>query len=126
MYMKFRNIYYTNKKLQEAWDWYQTEFEDELEYEDFKKKYPIGSKGEKNFHFVGYYFELLGTLVYEGHIPAQLHLNACGSTGFFKAKKIVEGMRKETDNPHRYENWQYISDIIDEYWVEHQKGKPRY
>ncbi len=97
--------------------WYKTEFEADLEYEEFKEKYPVGSKGYNNFHAVGYYYELLGDLVYDGYIPAQFHINTSGSPGYNKAKKIVDGMRKETDNPYRYENWHYLWNEIGKYWV---------
>ena len=126
MYLKWRSYYYNNKRLLEAWTWYVTKFEENLEYKEFMEKYPIGSKGAVNFHTVGGYFELLGCLVYEGYIPEQIHINSSGQTGYNKAKKIVEGIRKDTNNPYRYENWHYVSNQIDKYWAEHQKGKPRY
>ena len=95
-------------------------------YEEFKEKYPEGSDGYFYFNLCGRYGEYLGALHYDGHVPVELVLDGMGSVGYSDAvHMIVEGIRKETDNPVRYENWQYLGKKCREYW-EKRKPEPRY
>ena len=95
-------------------------------YEEYKEKYPDGSDGNYYFNLCGRYMEYLGALHYDGHIPVGLVLDGMGSVMYSdEVHMIVEGMRKETDNPVRYENWQYLGNKCREYW-EKRKPEPRY
>ena len=95
-------------------------------YEEFKETYPPGSDGYYLFHLGGRYGEFLGALLYEGHVQIELILDGMGGMGYNDTvHMIVEGLRKETDNPVRYENWQYLGTRAREYW-EKRKPEPRY
>ncbi len=97
-----------------------------MTYEEFKEKYPRGSDGHQKFTVYGYQWEMLGALAYEGHLSIQFIINSSGTSWYNKAAKVIDGIRKETNNPYRYENWSWLVKSIQEYWKGHTAGKARY
>ena len=116
----------SDKQMPKIFDFWVTEIPKIESYKDFKEKYPEGSEGYSLFHSFGRYWEVLGALAYDGHISPELVLDALGGPAYnAKVNMIVEGIREETNNPVRYEHWQYLAEKSYAYW-EKRKKSPRY
>ena len=78
----------------------------EINYEDFKKKNPIGSEGYKNFMTLCNYWELVGTLVNKELLSEDLLFDLLGDMSWSKTKPIVYGLRKDLNMPRFMENYE--------------------
>ena len=123
-YLEFFELIRMDPEMRKATKWFNTEFE-EVSYEEFNKKYPVGSDGHWYFMVYYRYMETMGQLVYDEAIPINYVIDAFGSTMFPKAKPYFEGRRKDNDNPLLGENWQYMAQKAGDYFESREK-KPRY
>ncbi len=94
-----------DKDYQKATNWFAFEV-NETNYEDYTKKYPMGSEGYKNFMKFGNYGELVGTLVNRELISEDLIFEMWGDMMWEKAKPIVYGLRKDLAMPRFLENYE--------------------
>jgi len=94
-----------DKDYQNATRWLAFEM-NETNYDDYRKKYPRGSEGAKNFMKIGNYAEVLGTLVNRELLSEDLVFEMWGDLLWDKAKPIVYGLRKDLAMPRFLENYE--------------------
>jgi len=110
LFLKLLAIMTSDEDLKKAMIWFQEEFE-EMSYEAFKKKYPHGSEGNRNFNrYIGNW-EVIGTLVANGLLSEDLVFDMF-MVPWKKAKPIVHGMRKDIKEPRLYENFEALSEKL--------------
>ncbi|MFW9895993.1 MAG: hypothetical protein ACFFD7_09350 [Candidatus Thorarchaeota archaeon] len=95
----------SDQKFQEASNWFVYQM-NETNYDDFKKKYPIGSEGYRHFMKISSYTELLGVLVNHEVLSEDLLFEMYGDLMWDKAEPIVRGLRKELGMPRFLENYE--------------------
>ena len=98
-------VWGANKENLKAYLWGYQEFE-EMNYDDFKTKYPMGSEGYKNIVTVARNGELVGVLVNKELLSEDLVFDLWGSMLWEKVEPIVQGMRKDAKMPRLYENYE--------------------
>ena len=94
-----------DERYRKATQWFFGEF-DVKTYDEFKAKYPKGSKVYKNFQSFASYGELIGTLVNKEIISEDLVFDLWGPLFWNKVEPIAHGMRKEVGMPRLYENYE--------------------
>jgi hypothetical protein len=107
----------SDEDFKKAMWWFWGEF-DEKSYEAFKKKYPMGSEGYRNFSVVAGYWEVLGTLVNNGLLSEDLVFDMFGIP-WEKAEPIVHGIRKDIKWPRLYENFEVLAKKLAEWEKKH-------
>ncbi|MFW9785185.1 MAG: hypothetical protein ACFFFB_23090 [Candidatus Heimdallarchaeota archaeon] len=105
LWIQLFGIGVADEKFQKASDWFTFEM-NETNYEDFKKKYPLGSEGYMNFMKITSYAELAGALVNLDILSEDLVFETYGNMMWDKAKPIVHGMRKDLNMPRFLENYE--------------------
>ena len=91
-------------------------------YEEFKEKYPKGSKELKYFRDYTSYQELIGVLVLKGLLSEDLIFDLWGSLVWKKLEPIVYGMRKEIEMPRYLENFEVLAKRYPE-WAKNNPPK---
>jgi len=104
MFLKIWDMF-RDEDLKKAMWWLQEE-PAVKSYEEFKKKYPMGSEGYRNFMTVGMVFEMVGVLVYYGVLNEDLVFDFF-SFMWNKAEPIVKGMQKEMGRT-LFENYEWL------------------
>ena len=94
-------------EYQKAIMWFFAEM-NEKNYDDYKKKYPMGSEGFQNFMKISSYMELVGTLVNREVLSEDLVFEMWGDGDWEKAKPIIYGMRKDLAMPRFLENYEIL------------------
>ncbi|MHA1512065.1 MAG: DUF4760 domain-containing protein [Promethearchaeota archaeon] len=89
----------------DALRWFNTEF-DEKNYDNFKKKYPMGSEGYKNFMTVAGNGEIIGIFVNKEILSEDLVFEYFGPMLWKKIEPIAQGMRKDMEMPRFLENYE--------------------
>ena len=117
LFLRYFAIMRSDEDFKKAMRWFYEEF-NVKSYRAFKKKYPMGSAGYRNFMtFVGYW-EVLGTLVNNGLLSEDLVFDM-----FFvpwkKAEPIVHGIRKDMKEPRFYENFEVLAKKLTEWEKKH-------
>lgn len=107
----------SDEEYKKAVWWFYEEF-DEKSYAEFKKKYPMGSEGSRNFRLVAGYWEMLGTLVNNGLLSEDLVFDMFGMD-WKKAEPIVHGIRNEAKMPRLYENFEVLAKKHSEWEKKH-------
>jgi len=102
-------------------DWVIYEL-DVKSYEEFKEKYPKGSKELKYFRDYTSYQELIGVLVLKGLLSEDLIFDLWGNLVWKKLEPIVYGMRKEIEMPRYLENFEVLAKRYPE-WAENNPPK---
>ena len=93
-----------DEKYSKAVNWFQYEMK-EKSYEDFIKKYPIGSDGYQNFLVLMSYGELIGSLVVCDVLSEDLVFEMWAIEMIWqKSKPIVYGLREQLQMPRFMEN----------------------
>jgi len=116
--LRFFAIMRSDEEYKKAQRWFWEEF-NEKTYRAFKKKYPTGSEGHRNFNtFVGYW-EVLSTLVVNGVLSEDLVFDMF-LLPWKKAEPIVYGLRKDWKEPRLYENFEVLAKKL----VEWEKTHP--
>ena len=86
--------------------WFLDEL-DAISYKEYHEKYSGTSKEKSHFIAVCGFFELSGTLISHGLIPADIYFDIFNPSPFWlKARPIIEGMRET--RPHIYENFENL------------------
>lgn len=122
MFLKIYELMMSNR-IYDATIWYILELE-EMNYQEFKEKYPSNSEGFKRFLAYGMFWEALGVLADNGLLNTDMIFDAFGSPRFGKAESIVKGMRKERGSRTLWENWELIAKKASEYWKKRQPKLP--
>ena len=94
----------------------------EINYEDFKKKNPIGSEGYKNFMTLCNYWELVGTLVNKELLSEDLLFDLLGDMNWSKTKPIVYGLREDLNMPRFMANYEVCARMYPE-WAKQNPNK---
>ena len=98
--------------------WWLYEELDVKSYRAFKKKYPMGSEGCRNFIVVANYWEVLGTLVNNGLVGLDLVFDMF-AIPWEKVEPIVYGLRKDMKIPRLYENLEILAKKFPEWEKTH-------
>jgi len=98
-----------NEEGRKAQRWFWIEF-DIKNYRKFKKKYPVGSEGDRYFNrFMGNW-EMIATLVVNGLVSEDLVFDMFViKPTWDKAEPIVHGRREELKMPRLYENFEVLA-----------------
>lgn len=106
-----------DEKYSKAAQWFQYKM-NEKSYEDFIKKYPIGSEGYQNFMVLMSYAELIGSLVVCDVLSEDLVFEMWAIEMIWqKAKPIVYGLREQLQMPRYMENIEATANRYPE-WAE--------
>jgi len=97
--------------------WFFQEF-DAKSHRAFKKKFPVGSKGLRNFVVFANYWEVLGTLVNDGLLNEDLAFDMFGCP-WKKAEPVVHGIRKDMKIPRLYENFEVLGKRFSDWEKKH-------
>ena len=103
-----------DEKYEKAVWWLELEM-NEKNYDDFKKKYPIGSEGYSNFMTVCSYVELVCILVNREVLSEDLLFEMYGGMEWEKTKPIIYGMRKDLNMPRFMENYEVCARMYPEW-----------
>ena len=95
----------------------KTKFQSSIQ--EFKNKYPQGSREFQLFERFTSKFELAGLLIKYGFLNEDLYFDRFGSlhTEWERSKDIIMGIRKEWDDPQFRENFELLS-IRAKKWLE--------
>jgi len=115
--LRFFGIMRSDEDLKKAMGWFFNEL-DVKNYTAFKKKYPPGSEGYRNFGVVAGYYEVLGTLVNNGLLSEDLVFDMF-MVPWKKAEPIVHGIRKDMKEPRFYENFEVLAKKLPEWEKKH-------
>ena len=107
----------SDEDFKRAWWWFYEEL-DVKSYRAFKKKYPMGSEGCRNFVVVANYWEVLGTLVNNGLVGEDLVFDMF-AVPWKKAEPIVHSIRKDMKIPRLYENFEVLAKKFPEWEKKH-------
>jgi hypothetical protein len=123
MLLRTAEIYNTDYDFQ-AIEWFWGEFENISSFEEFRSKYPQGSKGAQLFERFTSRFELAGTLAEYGFLNENLYFDRYGSLQieWEKSKPIIYGLRKEWNEPRFRENFELLA-IKGKKWLENHPPK---
>ena len=117
LFLRYFAIMRSDEDFKKAMRWFYEEF-DVKSYRAFKKKYPMGSEGYRNFMvFVGYW-EVLGTLVNNGLLSEDLVFDMF-AVPWKKAEPIVHGIRKDMKIPRLYENFEVLAKKLPQWEKKH-------
>jgi hypothetical protein len=109
----------SDEEYKKAGWWFYEEF-DEKSYTAFKKKYPMGSEGSRNFRLVAGYWEVLATLLNNGLLSEDLVFDMFAMDyDWKKAEPIVHGIRNEHKMPRLYENFEALAKKYSEWEKKH-------
>ena len=109
-------------KIDDAFIWMYTQYK-ASSYEEFKEKYPRGTKERKYFSTVCNFFELCAVLVLRGYLNEDLFFDLGFGLDIIwkKVKPMMDGFRKET-SMRMYENFELLYKRHEE-WLE--KNPPK-
>lgn len=125
LFLKFLNTWYYNETLAKAMKWWLEEFDPNMSWEEFRKKYPVGSEGYSYFYIYRHFWEDLGAYVYHGLISVTLVAETLGSAvGWQKLETLFNKRYAETGRPgHAGQNFQWLAMKLREW---NQENPPRY
>ena len=109
----------------EAAEWFWGEYNREVtSFEEFRNRYPQGSKGAQLFERFTSKFELAGLLIEYGVLDENLYFDRYGSLQkeWEKAKPIIYGIRKQWNSPHFRENFEILA-LRGKNWTESHLSK---
>jgi hypothetical protein len=117
---------YSSEQMTEAFEWFHANFR-AASFEEFQKRYPLGSKGRRHFFRIGNFFDLLGTFVERNLIPQGLFVDFCPDDvrSFWKSARnvILEG-RERWNDPTLYRNLELLDKRI-ERWHKRVRSRRR-
>ncbi len=123
MLLKLAELYNTNYDF-EATEWFWKEYKEITTYEEFRNKYPQGSKGAQLFERFTSKFELAGILIEYGFLDENLYFDRYGAvqTEWESTKLVIYGIRKEWNDPRFRENFELLA-IRGSKWLESHPPK---
>jgi len=104
-------LYNTNYDF-EAAEWFWGEYNREVtSFEEFRNKYPQGSKGAQLFERFTSKFELAGILIEYRFLDENLYFDryGAGQTEWEGTKSVIYGIRKEWNDPRFRENFELLA-----------------
>src|ERR671927_1578594 len=95
----------------EAAEWFWGQYTQTTNYEEFRDKYPQGSKGAQLFERFTSKFELAGILIEYGSLDENLYFDRYGDvqTEWEMTKSVIYGIRKEWNDPRFRENFELLA-----------------
>jgi hypothetical protein len=110
MLLKLAELYNTNYDF-EATEWFWKEYKEITTFEEFRNKYPQGSKGAQLFERFTSKFELAGILIEYGFLDENLYFDRYGAvqTEWENTKLVIYGIRKEWNDPRFRENFELVA-----------------
>ena len=95
----------------EATEWFWGQYKQTINYEEFRDKYPQGSKGAQLFERFTSKFELAGVLIEYGILDDNLYFDRYGDvqTEWELSKPVIYGIRKEWNYPRFRENFELLA-----------------
>ncbi|MFL6426592.1 MAG: DUF4760 domain-containing protein [Nitrososphaeraceae archaeon] len=119
MLLRIAELYNTSYDFEAAeWFWGQ-QYKETINFEDFRNKYPQGSKGAQLFERFTSKFELAGILIKNGSLDENLYFDRFGDiqTEWENSKSVIYDIRKEWNYPRFRENFELLA-IIGRKWSE--------
>lgn len=102
------NEFQQSDRIFEGWAFSQFEFKAE-DWDDFQKKYPLGSKGFDSFYSVGHFLELAGVMIKHGLMSEDLFFDTFWFEPIWKNfEPVIKSMRVKFDEPSIEENFEYL------------------
>jgi hypothetical protein len=111
MLLELAELYNTNYDF-EATEWFWGEYNREVtSFEEFRNKYPQGSKGAQLFERFTSKFELAGILIEYQFLDENLYFDryGAGQTEWEGTKSVIYGIRKEWNDPRFRENFELLT-----------------
>jgi Domain of unknown function (DUF4760) len=123
MLFRLAELYNTNYDF-EAAEWFWGEYRETTTFEEFRNKYPQGSKGAQLFERFTSKFELAGVLIEYGFLDENLYFDRYGAvqTEWESTKSVIYGLRKEWNEPRLRENFELLA-IRGSKWLESHPPK---
>ena len=123
MLLKLAELYNTNYDF-EATEWFWKEYKEITNFEEFRNKYPQGSKGAQLFERFTSKFELAGILIEYGFLDENLYFDRYGAvqTEWENTKLVIYDIRKEWNYPRFRENFELLA-IRGRKWLESHPPK---
>ena len=123
MLLKLAELYNTDYDF-EATEWFWKEYKETTTFEEFRNKYPQGSKGAQLFERFTSKFELAGILIEYGFLDENLYFDRYGAvqTEWENTKLVIDGIRKEWNDPRFRENFELLA-IRGSKWLESHPPK---
>ena len=124
MLMELAELYNTNYDF-EAAEWFWGEYNREVtSFEEFRNKYPQGSKGAQLFERFTSKFELAGILIEYRFLDENLYFDryGAGQTEWEGKKSVIYGIRNEWNDPRFRENFELLARKGSE-WLEKHPPK---
>ena len=123
MLLKLAELYNTNYDF-EATEWFWKECKETITFEEFRNKYPQGSKGAQLFERFTSKFELAGILIEYGFLDENLYFDRYGAiqTEWEHTKLVIYDIRKEWNNLRFRENFELLA-IRGSKWLESHPPK---
>jgi hypothetical protein len=111
MLLELAELYNTNYDF-EAAEWFWGEYNREVtSFEEFRNRYPQGSKGAQLFERFTSKFELAGILIEYRFLNENLYFDryGAGQTEWEGTKSVIYGIRKEWNDPRFRENFELLA-----------------
>ena len=123
MLLRLAELYNTNYDF-EAAEWFWGEYRETTTFEEFRNKYPQGSKGARMFERFTSKFELAGILIEYDFLDENLYFDRYGAlqTEWENTKSVIYGLRKEWNEPRLRENFELLA-IRGSKWLENHPPK---
>ena len=123
MLLKLAELYNTNYDF-EATEWFWKDYKEITNFEEFRNKYPQGSKGAQLFERFTSKFELAGILIEYGFLDENLYFDRYGAVQaeWENTKLVIYDIRKEWNYPRFRENFELLA-IRGSKWLESHPPK---
>ena len=123
MLLKLAELYNTNYDF-EATEWFWKEYKETTTFEEFRNKYPQGSKGAQLFERFTSKFELAAILIEYGFLNENLYFDRYGDIQieWESSRSVISGIRKEWNYPRFRENFELLA-IRGRKWLESHHPK---
>jgi hypothetical protein len=111
MLLELAELYNTNYDF-EAAEWFWGEYNREVtSFEEFRNRYPQGSKGAQLFERFTSKFELAGILIEYRFLNENLYFDryGAGQTEWEGTKSVIYGIRNEWNDPRFRENFELLA-----------------
>lgn len=111
MLLELAELYNTNYDF-EAAEWFWGEYNREVtSFEEFRNKYPQGTKGAQLFERFTSKFELAGILIEYRFLNENLYFDryGAGQTEWEGTKSVIYGIRNEWNDPRFRENFELLA-----------------
>ena len=108
--LRIAELYNTSYDF-EAAEWFWGQYKETTNYEEFRDKYPQGSKGAQLFERFTSKFELAGILIEYGSLDDNLYFDRYGDVQieWEMSKSVIYGIRKEWNYPRFRENFELLT-----------------